>query len=217
MHVKVVMIDDHPPIIEGYKAILSSISDRYTTNVTMAFTAKDGYEIISKIHDFQLIYIDFTLPAYEQQGIYSGQDLIPFIRKFCPNARVLVATSHSESLLLFNLINDFQPDGVMIKSDVKAEDFIEAFETMVNGGNYYSRTIVELQKEWEKKSKILDSYNRQILLLLADGAKTKSLPEILHLSQSAIDKRKATIKMILGIDKGNDEDILREARKQGLV
>jgi two-component system, NarL family, response regulator NreC len=217
MHVKVLMIDDHPPITEGYKAILSQISDRYTIDVTMAFTAKNGYEIISTIHDFQLIYIDFTLPVYEEKGIHSGQDLIPFIRKYCPLAKVLVATSHSESLLLYNLINDFKPDGVMIKSDVKSEDFIEAFEIIINDGNYYSRSIVELQKEWEKKSKILDSYNRQILLLLAEGAKTKSLPEILHLSQSAIDKRKATIKMIFGIEKGNDEDILREARKQGLV
>jgi two-component system, NarL family, response regulator NreC len=217
MHVKVLMIDDHPPIIEGYKAILSSISNRYNTLVTMAFTAKDGYEIICKNNDFELVYIDFTLPVYEEKRIYSGQDLIPYIREYCPLAKVLVATSHSESLLLYNLINDFKPDGVMIKSDIKAEDFIEAFETIVNGGNYYSRSIVELQKEWEKKSKILDSYNRQIILLLAEGAKTKSLPDILHLSQSAIDKRKATIKMILGIDKGNDEDILREARKQGLV
>jgi two-component system, NarL family, response regulator NreC len=52
---------------------------------------------------------------------------------------------------------------------------------------------------------------------LAKGVKTKNMPDILHLSQSAIDKRKVILKNILGIEKGNDEDILNEARKQGLI
>ena len=63
----------------------------------------------------------------------------------------------------------------------------------------------------------MDNYNRQILLLLSQGIKTKNLPDLLHLSKSAIDKRKAIIKQIFGIDKGTDEDILKEARRQGLI
>ena len=63
----------------------------------------------------------------------------------------------------------------------------------------------------------MDNYNRQIIILLSQGVKTKNLPDLLYLSKSAIDKRKAIIKQLLGIDKGNDEDILKEARKQGLI
>jgi two-component system, NarL family, response regulator NreC len=39
----------------------------------------------------------------------------------------------------------------------------------------------------------------------------------LHLSNSAVEKRKVIIKEYFGIDKGTDEDIIREARKQGLI
>jgi hypothetical protein len=40
---------------------------------------------------------------------------------------------------------------------------------------------------------------------------------LLNLSISAINKRKAILKQIFGIDKGTDEDILKEARKQGYI
>jgi DNA-binding NarL/FixJ family response regulator len=53
--------------------------------------------------------------------------------------------------------------------------------------------------------------------MLSKGIKTKTIQEQLHLSKSAVDKRKVAIKSYLGIDKGNDEDILREARKRGLI
>lgn len=65
--------------------------------------------------------------------------------------------------------------------------------------------------------KTLDSYNRQIIMLLSQGVKTKNFHDYINLSTSAIEKRKVVIKDYLGIIKGTDEDILREARKQGLI
>ena len=70
---------------------------------------------------------------------------------------------------------------------------------------------------WSEKNKVMDDYNRQILMLLSQGVKTKSIPHLINLSVSAVDKRKAMIKQLLGIEKGNDEDILKEARRQGLI
>lgn len=54
-------------------------------------------------------------------------------------------------------------------------------------------------------------------MLLSQGIQTKNLPDYLNLSKSAIDKRKVIIKEFFDIEKGNDEDILREARKQGFI
>jgi hypothetical protein len=87
----------------------------------------------------------------------------------------------------------------------------------VRGENYYSKTIHKLNKEANSNRKILDHYNQKIILLLSQGIKTKNLHEHLHLSVSAIDKRKVSIKIFFGIEKGTDEDIIREARKQGFI
>jgi hypothetical protein len=91
-----------------------------------------------------------------------------------------------------------------------------AFDTILEGGNYYSATILNLQHNPTPEAQ-LDIFNRQILHFLAQGIKTKNLYQHIHLSTSAIEKRKAIIKEYFGIKKGTDEDILREARKQGLL
>jgi len=218
MKIQVLMIDDHPPIIEGYKSILSFNTNGYVLDTISANNCEEAYkEIVNSKKQFEIVFLDLTLPSFTEQKIDSGEDLIPLIRKYHPGAKVIVLTSHSESLPLFKVLNDKKPEGLLIKSDFQANELLIAFDEVVRGKNYYSATVVKHQKQWEEKNKIMDNYNRQILILLSQGVKTKSLPDILHLSKSAIDKRKAIIKQNFGIEKGTDEDILREARKQGLI
>ena len=157
------------------------------------------------------------MPPYIERGITTGDHLIPFVKKQHPNAKIILLTSHSESIVLFQIIKQYQLEGILIKSDFKASELILAFETVVKGGTYFTETVLKHQKSWDEKNKVMDNYNRQIIILLSQGVKTKNLPDLLYLSKSAIDKRKAIIKQLLGIDKGNDEDILKEARKQGLI
>lgn len=218
MEVNVLMVDDHPPIIEGYKSILSFNTNGYKLNTTSAHSCEEAYyTILNAKKPFEVVFLDLTLPPFVEKNIHSGEDLIPVVKKYHPEAKIIVLTSHSESIVLFKILNDHNPHGLLVKSDFQSKELLVAFDTIVSGKVFYSQTIVKYQKTWEEKNKVMDNYNRQILLLLSQGVKTKRLPDLLHLSKSAIDKRKAIIKQIFGIDKGTDEDILREARKQGLI
>ena len=218
MELQVLMVDDHPPMIEGYKSILSFNSFGYQLNTTAAHSCESAYDFITRAkYPFDIVFLDLTLPPCLEKKLNSGEDLVPVVKRHHPNAKIIILTSHSESIVLFKIMKEHQLDGILVKSDFQAEELIRAFDTVVKGGSYFSETVVNHQKSWEEKSKVMDSYNRQILLLLSQGIKTKNLPNLLHLSKSAIDKRKAIIKQIFGIDKGTDEDILREARRQGLI
>ena len=218
MELQVLMVDDHPPIIEGYKSILSFNSFGYRLNTTAAHSCESAYNFITdEKQAFDIVFLDVTLPPFPEKKLASGEDLVPIVRRHHPNAKIIILTSHSESIVLFKIMKEHKLDGILIKSDFQSKELITAFDTVVKGGTYFSETVSKHQKSWEEKSKVMDSYNRQILLLLSQGVKTKNLPNMLHLSKSAIDKRKAIIKQIFGIDKGTDEDILREARKQGLI
>lgn len=218
MELQVLMVDDHPPIIEGYKSILAYNPDGYVLNTTEAYSCEAAYgAIVRAEQQFDLVFLDLTLPPCPEKNLNSGEDLVAVAKKYHPRAKVVVLTSHSESIFLFKVGRDKTLDGILVKSDFRANDLIDAFGIIVKGGTYFSPTIVKHRKMWDEKSKVMDSYNRQILLLLSQGVKTKNLPNLLHLSKSAIDKRKAIIKQIFGIDKGTDEDILNEARKQGLI
>ncbi|HNP32654.1 MAG TPA: response regulator [Flavobacterium sp.] len=218
MEVSVLMVDDHPPIIEGYKSILFYNPFGYKLNTIEAYNCEMAYNaIINSKYHFDIVFLDLTLPPYSEKNLNSGEDLVPVVKKYHPDAKIVILTSHSESIVLFKILNEHRPHGLLVKSDFQSHELVTAFDTLIKGNPYYSRTIIKHQKTWEEKNKVMDNYNRQILLLLSQGVKTKSLPDLLHLSKSAIDKRKAIIKQIFGIDKGTDEDILKEARKQGLI
>jgi hypothetical protein len=63
----------------------------------------------------------------------------------------------------------------------------------------------------------VDEVNRKILHLLAQGMKTRSLPEHINLSMSAIEKRKKQLKLLFSIEDGKDESLIQEARKKGFL
>ena len=218
MELNVLMIDDHRSIIEGYKSILAFNSGGYVLNTTAAHSCEEAFKIITttKVR-YDLVMVDYTMPPFPEQNLHSGEDLVPLIKKYFPGTKIMMLTSHSQSLLLFRLLKNCNPEGLLVKSDFRAEDLLEAFDAVISGEIYHTSTIVNLKKEISNAPKILDSYNRQIIMLLADGIQTKNLPDILNLSKSAIDKRKAIIKEFFDIEKGTDEDIIRAARKQGYI
>lgn len=216
MKVKVLIVDDHPSMIEGYKVILSYNSFGYEPEFDSAFDCETAYKLLKK-NVYDVVFLDYSLPAYEEESIQSGADLGKILRKLHPTTKIVILTSHSEAILLYDLINSINPEGVLVKSDFTADDLQNAFDKILNGQIYKSITADKAIKELISKDTYLDTHNRKIITLLAEGIKTKNLPQYINLSISAIEKRKMQIKIYFGIEKGNDEDILREAKKMGLL
>jgi len=220
MKLKILMVDDHPSMIEGYKIILSYNDLGFEIETTSAFSCESAYEIItSKTQKvfFDLVFLDYSLPPYEEKNISSGEDLALLVKTHLPDAKIVMLTSHTESIILHNIIRKVEPAGLLVKSDFSADELLSAFDTIMNGVTYHSITVRSNVKELLSKNIYLDDYNRQIISLLAQGIKTKSLPDHVNLSMSAIEKRKVQIRDYFCIEKGNDEDIIREAKKSGLI
>ena len=220
MAVSVLLIDDHPLLLQGYKLILNNNDLEFSTTITTASNCKTAYDLITnslKEVTYDIIFLDVTLPAYPEMKIYNGDDLVPLARKKFPKAKIVIITSHTEAVILLKIIENCNPDGFLLKNDVSPEEFIMAFNAILNGTIYYSETVKKHQLSFNKDNKLLDNYNTQILLLLSQGMHNKNIQEHLHLSKSAVDKRKVQIKRLLNIDKGNDQDIIKEAKKRGLI
>lgn len=216
----ILIVDDHAPIIEGYKSILAYNLSGFELNIKEANSCESAFNIITNKNNsnlFDIVLIDVTLPPFIEKNIHSGEDLAPIIKEHLPQAKLIILTSHTESLVLYQILKNCRPDGFLVKSDFTSEEFLVAFDTIAKGDKYFSKTIQRLDKEVVDNIKVLDYYNQQIIILLSQGIKTKNLHEHLHLSVSAVDKRKAAIKLFFGIEKGSDEDILREARKLGFI
>ncbi|NHM05993.1 response regulator transcription factor [Flavobacterium sp. CYK-4] len=214
----ILIVDDHPAMIEGYKSILASAYPLSKWIITEVHNCELAYYQLTKENAFfDIVLLDLALPAYEPAKIFSGEDLAKLARKVSPSTKLMMLTSHTEAFILYNLLKKINPEAVLVKSDFKSEEFLKAFETIFQDGTYYSQSAQKSIREVGINNHALDTYDRRIISLLAKGIKTKNLPDHVGLSLSAIDKRKAQIKEFFEIQKGNDEDILREAQKRGLI
>lgn len=219
-HVNILMIDDHLTQLEGYKAVLQYNKAGLIINTIMRQNCKDAYHFITDPENTEaadVVFLDLSLPPYEEEKIYSGEDLALLVRAHMPKAKIVMLTSHTEAFKLYSLLKNIQPNGILVKSDFSSEELLRAFDKIIDGEFYYTETVEKSRKELLSREAYLDSYNRKIIELLAQGIKTKSLPQHLNLSQSAIEKRKSQIKNYLCIDRGTDEDIVREAKKLGFI
>jgi two-component system response regulator NreC len=217
MILRLLLVDDHHLMLEGYKSILE-INKQHEVVIETATNCEIAYKILktSKV-EFDVVLLDIVLPAYQEERIFDGRDLAPYIAKTFPKCKIVFLTSHSEIIVLYEIIKKFQPIGLLVKSDFTSKELLIAFECILNGEKYFSKTVHYALKQITGKEIYLDIFNRQIILLLAQGIQTKNLINYLPLSMSAIDKRKAFIKEYFQIEKGNDEDVLRAAKKAGLI
>ncbi len=216
----ILMIDDHPSMIEGYKSILSFNDLGVRINAVPAYNCEAAYNIITSEDNtqaFDIAFVDLSLPPYLEKNMKSGEDLALLIRKKIPNCKVVILTSHAEAFTLDNIEKNIQPNGLLVKSDFTADEFLLAFEQIYNNHFYKSKTVIDNIIELQEKNSFLDENNRKLITLLAEGVKTKNLPQHMNLSISAIDKRKAQIRYFFKIEKGSDEDIIRAAKNHGLI
>ncbi|WP_310554636.1 response regulator [Flavobacterium sp.] len=218
---KILIIDDHPSMIEGYKTILSYNNLGYDIEYTEAYNCQTAFELITNkrlVIDYDVVFLDYSLPPFEKENIFNGQDLGLVIRKHLLNTKIVILTSHIEGIILYDLNTALKPEGILVKSDFSADELIKAFDYIMNNYTYYSETAHKVIKELLSKNIFLDEINRHIITLIADGVVTKNIPERIQLSLSSIEKRKNTIRDYFGLTrKGSDEEIIREARKKGLI
>lgn len=220
--IKILMIDDHPMIIEGYQN-------------TLFFTKKESQELeidianncdeaiaymdksIQKEAPYDVLFVDISLPPSADGSMNSGEDLAEYARRILPNTKIIILTMFNESFRIHNIIKTIDPEGFLIKSDLTSSELASAFQAVLNNPPFYSGTVNSHIRKAITSDIIIDDKNRKILHLLSQGVKTKNLASHLDISLSAIEKRKKQLRYIFEVNDGQDETLLNEARKKGFV
>lgn len=217
---RILIVDDHPFIIEAYKNALKSYKgDDFEYNVTQANNCKTAYEIITEAVEtpFDIAFLDISMPSYEEKNIMSGEDLAKLLTKTMPACKIILLTMHTELIKINNIIKDINPNGLIIKNDLTFDELLFAFDRILNDENYYSQTVVKFVSQSQYDYIQVDEFDKQILFHLAKGIKTKDLNNYIPLSLSAIEKRKLNLKEILSVKGGSDVELISEAKNKGLI
>lgn len=216
----ILMIDDHPIILEGYKKVLLDHQTNFELEIDTAISCDEAIEKIQnslqgKNYDF--VFLDINLPPSGDGEFLSGEDLGLKLKAVSPNTKIIVLTMFNENLRLMNILKSLDPDGFLIKSDVTPVEFLHAFDKVREGKKYSSHTVEVLMRKQIFNDFFLDKTDRQILLNLSEGIKTKDLPIVIPLSLASIEKRKKMMRKVFEVEDLRDLILINRARQLGFI
>lgn len=220
-NLKILMIDDHPMIIEGYQnTILSIKTHKQDFDIDIASNCDMAVEYIHKSlknKPYDILFVDIKIPPSSDGRMSSGEDLAKYARKVLPDAKIIILTMFNESYRIHNILQTINPEGFLIKSDLTSSELANAFLSILEKPPYYSSTVNTFLRKTVTSDIFVDEKNRKILHLLSQGIKTKSLAEHIGLSLSAVEKRKKHLKVLFSVYDGQDETLLNHAREKGFL
>lgn len=216
----ILIVDDHPFIIQGYKnAITRYNPDQFEFFIEQANDCKSAYDIITNPQTaaFDIAFLDISMPAYEEKGLHSGEDLAKLLMEFMPKCKIILLTMYTELLKIKNIIDTINPRGLVIKNDLTFDELLFGFDKVLKNEIYYSQSIQKMIDLAQSEIIEIDLFDKQILFHISKGTKTADITQYIPISLEAIEKRKLNLKKLLNIKDESDIELVREAKNKGLL
>lgn len=142
----VLIVDDHPFIIQAYKNAITKYSQQgLEFIIEQAGNCKTGYEMITNPdNQYHIAMFDLSMPEYPEKNIRSGEDLAQLMKEIAPDCKIMLLTMHVEPDKINNLVQKINPQGLIIKNDITFDELIFALDKVIHGENYYSQTVVNI-------------------------------------------------------------------------
>jgi DNA-binding NarL/FixJ family response regulator len=147
--IKMLMVDDHPFILQAYKNTLDLFKPaEYEMIYYDGIDGKTGYEVITNATtEYDIALFDISIPTYPEKNISSGIDLAILLKKTMPNCKIILLTMHDDKIKFKYLLDNLNPIGLIIKNDMDFNEFLNVMETIIEGNKYYSETILKMMEE----------------------------------------------------------------------
>jgi DNA-binding NarL/FixJ family response regulator len=212
-HVRVVLVDDHALVRQGFRRILEDDPD-----ITIVGEAGNGLDAIAvvKKSDPDVVVMDMSMP--EMNGLHATMELV----KQRPGTKVLILSMYSDEQYVRNAL-DAGARGYILKNAID-NDLTRAVKAVAAGEQYLSPDLSTMlikaiqSGAFEKSS---DPYDRltqrekQVLQLIAHGKSNKEIAVMLDLSVNTIAVHRANLMSALGVHK--TAELVLFAVKKGLV
>lgn len=216
----ILIVDDHPFIIEGYKNAITRYNPKeFKFFISQANDCKSAYDIITNPDTlaFDIAFLDISMPTYEEKGLFSGEDLAKLLNEFMPKCKIILLTMYTELLKIKNIIDTINPSGLVIKNDLTFDELLFGFDKVIKNEIYYSQSIQKMMDQDQHEAMEIDLFDKQILFHISKGTKITDIPQYIPITLSAIEKRKQNLKELLNLVYGSDIELVREAKNKGLL
>ncbi len=180
------IIDDHPTVQEGLRAILTA----RIPGLECEAVGSAGEALQKVEHDsWHVISLDISIPGR------SGPELIQEIKRRQPGVRILVYTVHPEDQFGVRSLQA-GADGYLTK-DRPMDELIHAVQTLLAGNRYISNALAQVLADAvtlpPEPHRLLSERELQVLRLLVTGVNPKEISDRLNLSIKTVSTYRARV------------------------
>lgn len=214
--IRVVLVDDHPPVRDGVKAALQR--DREIAVVGEAETGEEMRAILQD-HETDVVVLDISLPDS------SGVDLVHFLREQYPLVKIIILSMYSRSDYVLEAVSG-GASGYMTK-ETSPVRLIDGIKQVMRGEYFFDQVTLEviIQKALEHPQRFYDvqdnayesltSREQEIMRLLAEGFSVKRIAQSLYISYRTVENHRTSIFRKLKVK--NAAELVHYATRLGII
>lgn len=204
--IKIIIVDDHPMVQEGLKAMLNQIK-----LVNLVAIANNAYEALEMIEKFrpEMVLTDINMPEI------SGIELAAKIKKEFPKTKIIGMSTFNERNYITQMITN-GADGFLVKNATKEE--IEKCLLSVEQGKMYLSVDVNLnnsEKDDLQNIPIISSREKEVLELIAEGFTNPQIADKLFVSTHTVDSHRKSLLIKFSVN--NTASLIKQAVKYNLI
>ncbi len=204
--IRVMIVDDHPMVVEGMKAILQQIN-----YVSLAATASNAIEAIAALKrtPVDVAFIDINLPEI------SGIELTLKIKREFPAVQILALSTFKEPSVVAQMLQN-GAIGYLIKS-ASPEEMEAALLNAWEGKKYLSAEleVSRLTKQIIPTIPVISSREMEVLKLIADGLTSPQIAARLFISLHTVDTHRKNL--LAKFEVNNTAGLIKMAAKYNMV
>jgi DNA-binding NarL/FixJ family response regulator len=206
--VTLVIVDDHPIVIQGLKTLLA---DEKRIEITGSFTNGSAIIPFLREHQVDVVLLDIMLPDM------NGVELCREIKIISPGTCVLALSNHTERSLIMQILQN-GAGGYLLKN-ASIEELISCINKALNGEVAFSKEVEDIIMRPSlndlKGRPQLTKREKQILQLISEGKTTAIMAEELFISHFTVETHRRNL--IQKFEVNNAAELIKIAIQQQLL
>lgn len=206
MTTRILIVDDHPMVIEGVKSLLTTAD-----SIHVVGTVNDAFSAMAflKANPVDVVLLDINLPDL------NGIDLCQKLKAEFPGLKILAMSTFKERSYITRMIEQ-GASGYVLKS-VSGDELVEAIGQAQSGRLYLSQEVAQvlLMSPAPKPIPLLTSREKQVLACIAEGLTNNAIADKLFISPLTVDSHRKNLLAKFGVK--NTAALVKVAMENQLI